>query len=123
MRVNVEALSTRFETTDEKWSRQADDLYHELLANVPNAKLHEVSRPGTKGTVTELIIALGGAQFVAELGRCFRAWLGRDRDRTIRLRIVDGDQERSITITGETVSDEAIRDALRVSAQDQRGDA
>jgi hypothetical protein len=77
--------------------------------------------PGAKGAVDQLIIALGSAGAFQAVIDCFRAWLGRDRDRRIDIRWNSGGAERSVTLTGEAVDMETIRDLVKAAASQAGG--
>ena len=47
---------------------------------------------------------------------CLRAWLGRDRDRRIEVRWEENGTERSVTLAGEAVDAETIREIAKAAA-------
>jgi len=51
---------------------------------------------------------LGSAEAFQAMVLCFRAWLGRDRDRRIDIRWDKDGVERSVTLTGHAVDAETI---------------
>jgi Effector Associated Constant Component 1 len=70
---------------------------------------------GTKGAADQLIIALGSAGAFQAAVDCLRAWLGRDRDRRIDLRWEENGVERSVTLTGEAVDAETVREIAKAA--------
>lgn len=54
---------------------------------------------------------------------CFRAWLGRDRDRRIDVRWDENGAERSVTLTGEAVDTETVREIARAALSRGAGPA
>ena len=70
---------------------------------------------GAKGVADQLIIALGSAGAFQAVVDCFRAWLGRDRDRRIDLRWEENGVERSVTLTGEAVDAETVREIAKAA--------
>ena len=76
---------------------------------------------GAKGTVDQLVIALGSAGVFTATVECLRAWLARDKNRRIDLRWTQGGQERSVTLSGEAVDTETMRDLARVAAAQAGG--
>ena len=68
---------------------------------------------GAKGTVTDLVLALGGPAVVGGVVAVFRVWLQRDaRDRSLVVRRVAHGNQIFVEIQGTQVSDQTIREAL-----------
>ena len=63
-----------------------------------------------------MTIALSSAGAFQAAVMCFRAWLGRDRDRRIHIRWDDGGVERSVTLTGDAVDAETVREIANAAA-------
>jgi hypothetical protein len=58
---------------------------------------------------------LGSAGAFQAAVDCFRAWLGRDRDRRIDIRWEENGVERSVTLTGEAVDVATIREMAKAA--------
>jgi hypothetical protein len=100
----------------ERWLGQVTGLYRELDTEVGVVREGQPV-PGTKGVVDHVTIALSSAgAFQAAVMR-FRAWLGRDRDRRIHVRWDSGGVERSVTLTGDSVDAETIREIAKAAGQ------
>jgi Effector Associated Constant Component 1 len=114
----VEPRNEEYDRDDEGWRDQVVTLYADLHTNVD-----VVSRgcpvegdAAKKGGLDQLIIALGSAGAFSAVVDCFRAWLGRDRDRRIDIRWDDENGvERSATLTGEAIDVETLRDVARAA--------
>jgi hypothetical protein len=117
--VAVEPRNDEYHPDDERWRDQVATLYADLHAQVDAVRR---GRPveGAKGAVDQLIIALGSAGAFSAAVDCFRAWLGRDRDRRIDVRWDENGVERSVTLTGEAVDVETIREIAK-AAVDRAG--
>ncbi|WP_436535174.1 effector-associated constant component EACC1 [Actinoplanes sp. HUAS TT8] len=78
-------------------------------------------RPGTKGELTDLVISLGGSTAVVGAAvRVFHLWLSRDRRRSLTLTTDRGDGRRTVVeISGDAVSDETVREAMRQLLEDE----
>ena len=107
--VAVEPRNDYYDPDDDGWRDQIATLYADLDAQVDTVRR---GRPmaGTKGTIDQLIVALGSAGVFSAVVDCWRAWLGRDRDRRIDVRWVEGGVERSVTLTGEAVDNQTVRE-------------
>jgi hypothetical protein len=110
----VEPRNDQYDPDDDGWRDQVATLYADLdaqVGTVPRARPVE----GAKGAVDQLIIALGSAGVFGAAVDCLRAWLGRDRDRRIELRWVENGVERSVTLTGEAVDVETMREIAKAA--------
>lgn len=112
--VAVEPHNDEYDHDDDGWRDQVATLYADLHAQVDTVRR---GRPveGAKGAIDQLIIALGSAGAFSAAVDCLRAWLGRDRDRRIDLRWVENGIGRSVTLTGEAVDAETIREIARAA--------
>ena len=72
--------------------------------------------PGTKGTVDELIVALGSAGALTAAVECFRAWLQRDKSRSIDVRWDEDGGERHVTFSGDNVDAATVQEIARAAA-------
>jgi hypothetical protein len=112
--VAVEPRNDQYDPDDDRWRDQAATLYAELDAQVDTVRR---GRPveGAKGTIDQLIVALGSAGVFSAVVDCWRAWLGRDRDRRIDLSWDENGVERRVTLTGEAVDVETIREIAKAA--------
>jgi hypothetical protein len=112
--VVVEPCNDQYDPDDDGWRDQVATLYADLDASFDTIRR---ARPveGAKGGADQLILALGSAGVFTAVVECLRAWLGRDRDRRIDVRWVENGAERSMTLTGEAVDDETMREIARAA--------
>jgi hypothetical protein len=106
--VEITPGSTRFDPADERFAVQADELRRDLVAGVPGAARVSTARPGTKGSVESIILALGSAGVISALVACFQHWLARDQSREITTTWTENGAEKSITVTGKNMSSAAF---------------
>jgi hypothetical protein len=116
--VAVEPRNDQYNPDDDRWRHQVATLYEDLHAHVDTARRGRPA-PGTKGTIDQVIIALGSAEGFHAVADCFRAWLGRDRDRRIDLSWDEDGVQHSVTLTGKAVDGQAITEIAR--AMDRTG--
>ena len=112
----VEPHNDSYDPDDDRWRDQVGTLYEDLYAQVETV-LRGSPAPGTKGTIDQLIIALGSAGAFTAVVECFRAWLGRDRDRRIDVKWEDNGVEHSVTLTGEAVDAQTIREIAKAAVE------
>ena len=109
LEVAVEPHNDYYDPADDRWRDQVATLVADLDAQADTVRR---GRPveGTKGAADQLIIALGSAGAFQAAVDCLRAWLGRDRDRRIDVRWVENGVERSVTLSGEAIDVDTIRE-------------
>jgi len=116
----VDPRNDQYDPDDDRWLAQVAQLYQALDAQVDVIRGQRPT-PGAKGAVDQLIIALGSAGAFQAAVDCFRAWLGRDRDRRIDIRWNSGGVEHSVTLTGEAVDVDTMRDVAKAAASQAGG--
>ncbi|WP_433222530.1 effector-associated constant component EACC1 [Dactylosporangium sp. CS-047395] len=80
--------------------------------------------PGEKGWVHELGLSLGSAGAVAGAVNVIYLWFKRDRRRSIEIVTeIDGEIVDRVTVTGDTVSEAVLLEALRRAIPDEGRDA
>jgi hypothetical protein len=85
---------------------------HEIADTVQRG----VAVEGAKGTADQVIVALGSAGAFTAVVECFRGWLGRDRSRRIDVRWDEGGVERFVTLSGDGLDAESVREVARAAA-------
>ena len=104
----IEPRSSRFDEDDDRWRSQVRDLYRDLDAEVGG--IHRRSRhvAGTRGTVDTVILALGSAGAFTATVEFLRAWLSRDRSRSLSISWdVEGREER-VSVSGDAIDGTAL---------------
>ncbi|MFE4599849.1 hypothetical protein ACFRKE_03250 [Kitasatospora indigofera] len=102
----------RFDLGDARWQDQVATLHAALRENAGTVFVRGVPEPGWKGDVDTVLLALGSSGALTAAVACFRAWLARDKTRTLTVTWIDesGD-ERSVHVSGNNV-DQASFQAL-----------
>jgi Effector Associated Constant Component 1 len=108
--VVITPQSYRYDDDDERWIEQVADLRRDLHSEAgllfrPPAAVS----PGTKGPVDEVILALGSAgAFTATLDM-LRAWLNRDKTRTVRASwLADDGRRQELVLSAENAAPETL---------------
>jgi hypothetical protein len=115
----VEPHNDSYDPDDDRWRDQVATLYQELRAEV-DVTLAGEPAPAAKGVAEHLAIALSSASALHSAVLCFRAWLGRDRDRSLQVKWDENGVARSVTLTGATVDAGTVQEIARAAA-DQAG--
>jgi hypothetical protein len=117
----IEPRTDQYGRDDDRWLAQVATLHRALRTQVDTVERGQ-PLPGSKGAVDELIVALGSAGALTAMVECFRAWLGRDKDRRIEVRWEDDGAERFVTFRGDAVDAETVRQIARAAATRMGGE-
>jgi hypothetical protein len=113
--VGVTPGSSRFDAGHPGWQDQVAALYALLDQETSAVSVRSAPRPGAKGTADTVILALGSSGALTAAVACFRAWLSRDKSRTLTLSWTDGQgAERRVTLAGDNI-DQATLSSLAES--------
>jgi hypothetical protein len=111
----IEPHNDEYGPDDDRWRAQVATLHRELQAQVDTVERGRLI-PGSKGTIDELIVALGSAGAFTSMVECFRAWLGRDKSRRIDVRWDEDGTERHVTFEGDAVDAKTVHEIARAAA-------
>jgi hypothetical protein len=114
--VVVESGSARFDESGDSWLDQVAKLHEDLsksLRAVPTPRGPPDER--SKGVVQAIVVSVASAGSMTALVEMAKAWLGRDRTRSLRFSTtaVDG-REISIEVSGADVPNADFEALLRV---------
>ena len=107
--IGLAAANARFDDDDPRWRGQVADLMHELRRGAGSVRARREPVPGTKGAVDQVILALGSAGAFTAAVQIVRAWLARDKHRTVRMTVTGPDgRVRTVQISAENASAETL---------------
>jgi len=118
----IEPRSDDYHPDDDRWRDQVAGLYSALHEQADVAQRGRAVA-GTKGTLDAFVVALGSAGAFTATVDCFRAWLGRDRRRRIDVRWEENGAERFVTLTGDAVDVDSVREIAKAAARRVGGSA
>jgi hypothetical protein len=112
--VGLRPQSDHFDLNDARWARQVGTLLVDLEEKVGTVRRRSSPARGTKGGTEAIILALGSAGAITGVVEVVKAWLGRDRSRSLEIITVDeGPGRRAVTVRGDQIDDATIREAIR----------
>jgi len=115
--VELTPHSDRFDPNDLRWATQVGTLWQALEEEAGTVRRDATQVPGQKGGVETIILALGSAGAITAMVEVVKAWLGRDRSRSLEITTVDeAGGRRTVTVHGEQIDDATMREALKVLA-------
>ncbi|MCQ6551966.1 hypothetical protein NPS70_01930 [Streptomyces sp. C10-9-1] len=112
----VSADTTKFASDDQRWLDQVALLRSTLHDQTGAVSRRGVPAPGAKGALEATILAVGSSGALAAVVACFRAWLARDKTRTLTVTWTDDQgMTRTMTLSGKNL-DQASFQALAEAA-------
>jgi hypothetical protein len=113
--VVVEARSARFDENDARWLGQVKDLHDGLREQAGDVRKVVTPVAGRKGGIEEVILALGSAGAFTAAVTVFKAWIARDRGRTLTIRTkVDG-KESQFEVSGTAADDATLKKLMEMA--------
>ncbi|MDQ6949616.1 MAG: hypothetical protein M3256_26055 [Actinomycetota bacterium] len=107
--LRIEPGTSRFDPDDDRWRAQVSQLYSGLGDEVGGIRRNHVSVPGAKGEISNVILSLGSAGAFTAMAEYLRAWLGRDKNRSLDVSwTVDG-EEHTVSMRGESMDNASFQ--------------
>lgn len=104
----LEPASVDYDTDDQRWINQVEQLYRDLEEEV--GEIIKVTTPveGKKGGIEEVILKILTGGLVDAAVEIFKAWLGRDKSRTLTMKIIRDGKEEIFELSVNNISDEIL---------------
>jgi exopolyphosphatase/pppGpp-phosphohydrolase len=107
--IGLVATNERFDDEDPRWRDQVADLVDELRREAGSLHSRRTAIPGTKGALDNLILVLGSAGAFTAAVEIVRAWLARDKHRSVALTFTAPDGgTHTVHVSAENASSEAM---------------
>jgi Effector Associated Constant Component 1 len=111
----IEPHNDQYHPDDDRWRNQVASLYRELNEQV-DTEQRSITVAGTKGSIDQIVLALGGAGVFTAMVECFHAWLGRDRARSIAVSWDENGTHRYVTLTGDAIDLKSVHEIAKAAA-------
>lgn len=119
--LTIEPFTTRFHPDDERWRAQVSQLHSALADEIGGVRRHRVPVHGAKGGVETVILALGSAGAFTAAAEYLRAWLGRDKTRSLEVSWTADGHQHVVTIRGEAMDASSFRAVAEAAARRLEG--
>lgn len=107
----------KYDPEDDRWRQQVTGFYGDLEREVGPVERVRTPVEGTKGGAETVILALGSAGAFTAAVQFFRAWLGRDRSRSLEISWSDGKDTRTVAVKGDAIDDSALEEIAKAAAK------
>ena len=108
--VAISTETTKYAPDSPQWRREVGALHNDLNRETGSVTTQSAPVPGTRGGVVEVILALGTSGALVAAVQVLRAWLGRDKTRTLTVTWTDSDGgRRQLTVTGENLDQSSFQ--------------
>ncbi len=108
--VAISTETTKYAPDSPQWRREVGALHNDLNRETGSVTTQSAPVPGTRGGVVEVILALGTSGALVAAVQVLRAWLGRDKTRTLTVTWTDSDGgRRQLTVTGENLDQRSFQ--------------
>lgn len=121
MELTIKPRSERFDGADARWREQVGAFYRDLRAEVEETHIARTPIPGEKGPATDIILALGSSGALSAAVAVFKAWLARDRTRSLEIAWREGHKERCLSVRAQDLDEETFEEIARAAATDFNG--
>jgi len=105
----LEPRTDRYDPDDDRWRNQVGDFVASLRDEVDGVRRELTPVPGTKGSVESLVVSLGSAGAFTAALEFFRAWLGRDRSRSLDITWHTEDGKHHVSIQGDSIDQSTLQ--------------
>lgn len=114
--------TARYDPEDDRWRQQVTEFLVGLQQEVGGVRRDRIASAGAKGGAESIIVALGSAGAFTAALEFVRAWLGRDRTRSLQISWSAEGGSRTVSVSGDAIDVEALRDlaqavATRIASQ------
>jgi len=120
--LRIEPGTAKFDPDDDRWRNQVAQLYSGLRDQAgAEVRRRHVGVEGTKGGIDTVILALGSAGAFTAAAEYLRAWLGRDKSRTLDVTWSADGQEHSVSIRGDGMDNASFQALAEAAASRMSG--
>lgn len=100
MALTIKPSHAAYDASDDRWISQVNGLLTDLKAGGGDVERRITPVPGQKGGVETIILALGTSGAITAVVEVIKAWIGRDRKRSLELAIERGGAKETVTVSG-----------------------
>jgi hypothetical protein len=115
--LRVEAVSDRFDASDDRWLDQVAALISDLHAEVGTVSRQRAPAEGSKGALDSIILSLTSAGALTASVELLKSWLARDRSRSVKVTWSADGALQELELSGTGVDDAAFEQVVQAVAK------
>jgi hypothetical protein len=119
--LRLEPVSERFDATDDRWLDQVAGLVSELQDEVGGVSRRREPVAGTKGALDSILLSLTSAGALTAAVELLKAWLTRDRSRSVKVAWSADGNLQQLELSGSQVDSGAFDQIVRAVSQQLPG--
>lgn len=100
MSMTIRPAHSAYNPSDDRWLTQVNLLLADLKAGGGDVERKVTPVPGQKGGPETIILALGTSGAITAAVEVIKAWLGRDRKRSLELALDRDGKKETVSVTG-----------------------
>ena len=108
----LEPKSATFDPSDRRWIDQVNDLVTDCQKKVGKVTKKYIPQEGKKSGLEPLLLALGTSGAITAAVDVFKAWLARDKTRSIKIKIQKGDAVQEVEVTSTGMDAKTVKEYL-----------
>ena len=115
----IEPKSDDFDSNDERWLEQVNDLLVACQEDAGDISRREVVQEGKKGVIQDIVLSIAPEAMQAAVN-VFTAWLNRDKTRSLKLKISEGESTREYEVSGKGIKQDKIEEFMKLALEQQQ---
>lgn len=113
----LEPQTDRYDADDDRWRAQVGEFLDALRHEVGGVRRELIPVEGTKGSVESVVVALGSAGAFTAAVEFFRAWLSRDKSRSLDITWAAEEGQCRLSIRGDAVDQSTLQVVAEAAAR------
>jgi len=97
----IDPISEDYDPNDDRWIEQVNDLLEDCKREAGDIRTEVTPEEGQKGGFEEIFLLLDSSQAIGHAFDIFKAWVMRDRTRSLKIKINVGDEVKEIEMSGK----------------------
>jgi hypothetical protein len=119
--LRLEPTSDRYDAADDRWLDQVAAFVSELRSEVGDVDVQREPVAGAKGFLDTIVLPLASAGAVTGTIEMLKAWLGRDRSRSVKVTWAADGGVQQLELAGNSVDDAEFDRIVNSVAQQLQG--
>jgi hypothetical protein len=100
MSLTIKPAHAAYSPNDDRWLTQVNLLLGDLKAGGGEVERKTTPVAGQKGGIETIILALGTSGAIAAAVEIMKAWLARDKKRSLELAVDRGGRKETVSVSG-----------------------